>query len=228
MDKLRPLDLSPKSVAFVFSPLVGLAYSIFIIQDTGLYRALLLGFLATAVMIIFLISLNRSTANQGQGTVVVFLVASFGVLMSTSAMSGLNWLRDGGLHVNDDRSMAYRGRALASITTPLSVIATVWAGTPAYYSNRGMVDILGKNDREIASRKPIGNLHPGHNKWDYAFSFGKLRPDVIFQLWHHDDSDLKNIADWGYIRRCHDALGSAYFLSGSSNINWSLLSDCPK
>ena len=52
-----------------------------------------------------------------------------------------------------------------------------------------MIDLLGKNDRHIArllARLPAGAkpfFVPGHIKWDYAYSIGTLRPDVVAQLW---------------------------------------------
>ena len=41
---------------------------------------------------------------------------------------------------------------------------------------------------------------PGHDKWDYDYSIGQLRPDVVAQLWHASQVDLRAIESWGYIR----------------------------
>ena len=32
----------------------------------------------------------------------------------------------------------------------------------------------------------IADVRPGHMKWDYAYSIGKLKPDIIVQLWEGD------------------------------------------
>ena len=69
------------------------------------------------------------------------------------------------------------------------------AGTEPYFlPDRYFIDILGKADKVIA-REPIkapvslagiADVRPGHMKWDYAYSIGKLQPDVIVQLWEGD------------------------------------------
>jgi hypothetical protein len=50
--------------------------------------------------------------------------------------------------------------------------------------------LLGKSDKVIARTKMHTSLtldeltigyRPGHTKWDYAYSIGKLKPDVIAQ-----------------------------------------------
>jgi hypothetical protein len=53
-----------------------------------------------------------------------------------------------------------------------------------------MIDILGKADAAVAHgpvRIPMGipdipNMQPGHMKWDYEYTFGELKPDVIANL----------------------------------------------
>lgn len=61
-------------------------------------------------------------------------------------------------------------------------------GMTAFYG------LLGKTDKVIA-RQPvkapvslagIADVRPGHMKWDYSYSPGKLEPDVIVQLWEED------------------------------------------
>jgi len=29
----------------------------------------------------------------------------------------------------------------------------------------------------------LGDIRPGHMKWDYDYSIGQLKPDMIVQLW---------------------------------------------
>jgi len=60
-----------------------------------------------------------------------------------------------------------------------TIIATFEAGTIPFLLPRfRYADLLGKNDRHIARTK----AHPGlvgHNKWDFDYSLGKIRPDII-------------------------------------------------
>jgi hypothetical protein len=90
--------------------------------------------------------------------------------------------------------------ALQSATKPGTSVAVIGAGViPYLLSDRYVIDILGKTDPVIA-RGPIrpslgipdvaflspGNenrMRPGHMKWNYAHTFGELKPDVIVSLW---------------------------------------------
>jgi hypothetical protein len=84
---------------------------------------------------------------------------------------------------------------LRTITTPKATLAVVRAGTIPYFADRYSIDELGKNDRYIAHEpmKRSSGLHrfiefiPGHMKYDYGYSIAKQRPDVIVQLWEHDE-----------------------------------------
>jgi hypothetical protein len=64
------------------------------------------------------------------------------------------------------------------------------------------VDLLGKADAVVARRPPTrivpARYRPGHNKWDYAYSLGRLRPPVIASLWMPTAGDLCDVARWGY------------------------------
>jgi arabinofuranosyltransferase len=78
--------------------------------------------------------------------------------------------------------------ALQEITTPEASIAVVGAGAIPYFSERPAIDLLGKNDPYIAqlpSQIPnaLEDIRPGHMKWDYDYSIGQLKPDVVVQLW---------------------------------------------
>jgi len=111
-------------------------------------------------------------------------------------------------------------------------IGTIWAGVPTYYSHRTMLDLLGKNDTFIATSAPHGEFFPGHNKWDYDYSIGKLQPDVIFQIFDRDiEKNLhERIANWGYNKMCPitGTFGSRgyYYRTNSSQIKWNTLKKC--
>lgn len=111
-------------------------------------------------------------------------------------------------------------------------IATIWAGVPAYYSNRTMLDLLGKNDRFIATSAPHGDFFPGHNKWDYNYSIGKLQPDVVFQTFDRglEKSLHERIINWGYKKMCPitGTFGSRgyYYRTNSNQIKWDSLQEC--
>ena len=59
---------------------------------------------------------------------------------------------------------------------------------------------------KFARTKPHGPFIPGHNKWDYNYSIGELRPDVVLAMWQHTGRDVDNLTRWGYkpITRCYN------------------------
>ena len=99
--------------------------------------------------------------------------------------------------------MARYGRALRDATAPDAVIAVVWAGGIPYFSDRPSIDLLGKSDAVVArgvSRVEDGGLYPGHDKWNYPYSIGQLRPDLVAQIWQSNDAVLRALEGWGYVR----------------------------
>ena len=182
-------------------------------------------------VIAFLIAQRRHSdaVNRWAAPLCVLIVAA-AVLGSTSAYPMFIWARSGGLHVEDDQEMTERGIVLAESTHADAVVATVWAGAPAYRSARMMVDLLGKSDRMIAAEPPQGDLYPGHNKWNYDYSIRRLRPDVVLQLWGSDESIHDDLEAWGYESMCmdlpKDVEARAYFRTDSSKVVWEKLHDC--
>lgn len=95
------------------------------------------------------------------------------------------------LHVIDDKEQVRRALIVKRITTPEATVAVTLAGIVPYFSERPAIDFLGKNDKVIARlpmRSGLGpssemdrfsSFYPGHLKWDYAHSIGRLKPDVI-------------------------------------------------
>ncbi len=77
------------------------------------------------------------------------------------------------------------------VVRPGALIASAWAGIPAYFADYRMIDILGYNDRVIARMSPVIKLskdnfqafRPGHVKWSEKRLVRKQRPDAFFQLW---------------------------------------------
>ncbi len=71
------------------------------------------------------------------------------------------------------------GLHIAQNTDPQAVIAVHAAGQIPYYAERKTIDLLGLNDLTVAKGEGRGAFYPGHNKWNYEYSIGELRPDVI-------------------------------------------------
>ncbi|HEX3131791.1 MAG TPA: hypothetical protein VH394_30925 [Thermoanaerobaculia bacterium] len=101
---------------------------------------------------------------------------------------------------------------LTRVVKPGAVVATAWAGIPAYFSDYRLVDILGFNDRHVArspSRLPGDEDHPalyrpGHDRWDFDYLLKDVRPDAFFQIWGPRLEGLKVgelMTSAGYVRR---------------------------
>ncbi len=129
-------------------------------------------------------------------------------------------------HVEGNRDTAMIARLVAEITTEQARVAVVWAGAIPYFSERLCVDLLGKSDARIAhlpmrlSQNPsrTSEFYPGHLKFDYGYSIGELRPDIVAQLWQapweaqpHLDAHYVKVNLRGF---------DLYLLKGSPNILW--------
>jgi len=120
----------------------------------------------------------------------VLCFISFNAIYGPAALTELLLLKKT-LHVDKNEKMVERALVLTTITDPEARVAVVWDGAIPYFSGRRAISILGKNDRHIARLKmrlPKGPgkvvaFYPGHLKWDYAYSIGRLRPDVVVHLW---------------------------------------------
>jgi hypothetical protein len=79
-------------------------------------------------------------------------------------------------------SVAFDAEPLMSTFTaipPGALIGVFTAGVVPYYlPEQRFHDFLGKSDRRIA-RSPAKPGPPGHNKWDYGYSLGEVRPDFL-------------------------------------------------
>jgi len=126
-----------------------------------------------------------------------------------------NWIfqKNNGLLIKLDAVASRHGMMLNKATTPDITIAYVWAGATPYFAGRKAIDLLGKSDPVIAKGKPATKFFPGHNKWNYSYSVGQLKPDLVEALWEPTDTDLSNMTAWGY----EPCLGRSYLRLASTN-----------
>ena len=131
-----------------------------------------------------------------------------------------NWLlrtNNGGLLDADAEAVRY-GVALREATTPNAKIAYIAAGSMPYFAGRQAIDLLGKSDPVIAKGKPAAPFYPGHSKWNYAYSIGQQKPDLVTSLWASTVADQQNMAAWGYA-----GCNYGYYLKNNTNINRAFL-----
>ena len=119
-----------------------------------------------------------------------------GVGMNGWAMLG--WVRENAALVTSDVAATRRGLAIRAHTAPEATIAVAWAGSTPYYACRPAIDLLGKCDPVIAKGPPARAFYPGHNKWNYAYSVGTLKPDLIIEGYHLEAADFALFSRLGY------------------------------
>lgn len=116
---------------------------------------------------------------------------------------------------------------LRQMTTPDATIVVTRAGTIPYFSGRPSIDLLGKTDRHIAHENmrtfaagwhKFIEFRPGHMKFDYSYSIGQQRPDVIAQLWRHTEEARPYLQqDYRSVRLQGKCL---YLREGSVHVLW--------
>jgi hypothetical protein len=148
------------------------------------------------VLPVFCLPLLRRTRTVGAA------VLTGSALVAINGFAFALWLGHNAFYVADDAWTTRYGLALRAATTDDATIAVTWAGAIPYFAHRPAIDLLGKSDRVVAmrARQPSAGFAPGHDKWDYAYSIGELRPDVVAQLWHATDDDVAAIERFGYRR----------------------------
>jgi arabinofuranosyltransferase len=119
--------------------------------------------------------------------------------------------------------------ALENVTKPGASVAVVGAGTiPYLLPDRYAIDILGKTDPYIAHEKvkapmsiaDIPFMRPGHMKWDYAHTIGKLKPDVIVSIWEGTSAEAAPYLKGSYVNALIGEKIKVYLLKDSPNIYW--------
>ncbi len=173
--------------------------------------------------------LQRSRAPRAA---VVALVA-LGVL-GFNAWGGASSLREAALlappmNQTFRRDHLEQALAIRALTRPEARVAVVAAGTIPYVTERPCVDLLGKNDRRIARMRGRSmpewgawkRFYPGHNKWDYGWSIGTLKPDVVTPVWAAADEAVPHLK--GAYRVVRAGRYPLYLRTGSPHVRWRLL-----
>src|SRR5262249_50536845 len=132
------------------------------------------------------------------------------------------------LNTEENRGMVQLAHTIEAVSDVRARVAVVWAGALPYFMNRDAIDLLGKSDRVIAHedmhRPAPGSggsgltyFYPGHLKYDYAYSIGTLRPDIVAQLWKDPETAQPYLADYRRLVRDGQTL---YLRNDSSSIRW--------
>jgi hypothetical protein len=182
------------------------AYSVYVGGDVWEFARFANRFVSVALPALFVLALLGSEALLALLARAVPAPA-WGVLVAGLLLIGVanarpfeGWLRHGGLHVQDDEIMVRTALALRAAAPPSTRIAVVWAGAVPYFSRRPCIDLFGKSDPVIAHLAPRGPFVPGHDKWDFEYSIGRLHPEVVVLGWRIGPRDRQLLDQLGYER----------------------------
>jgi arabinofuranosyltransferase len=142
---------------------------------------------------------------------VLLLALSIG-LLSFNAAGSIEWLAQWALlrdlpFAVEDRALIATGVLLHEVTTADARIAATAAGALPYFADRYSIDTLGKCDPVIAHEPPrVGtrlsealDFVPGHAKWDYAYTLGVLKPDLVVGLGGKQEEAVPYLRDYGLL-----------------------------
>lgn len=206
--------------------------------EFDILRASILTTALAALMFLSMFVKRRSRLGSTRAKILAPVVPIFAVITIVTLLPLLRAVvydHDVGPLVKLDAQITQQSKRLASNIQPDATVAVVWAGAPGYYLNGGVVDLLGKNDAFIARSHPhtdstdtqFATLFPGHNKWDYAWSIGMLRPEIVYQLWVTTTKDLSNLQRWGYSRYCFPDQDQIWVRESPNLIDNDHLRPCP-
>lgn len=130
--------------------------------------------------------LGPAAARAGLIGLGAYLLIAFNYTYGTGALEEWLLVRPS-LYAADNGMKVEQALLLDALTTPDATIALAGAGIVPYFAERTYIDLLGKTDPVIAhlpmDQTAIPEFKPGHMKWDYTYSIGKLKPDVVLELW---------------------------------------------
>ena len=134
------------------------------------------------------------------------------------------------------------GKKINLISEPEATVGIFWAGNLSYYIDRPTIDFLGKSDRFIAKGPPVrekvqsrynfSDFFPGHNKWNFEYSIGELKPDIIIRP-SEDSQFLNQIQANKYEQYCLKIISKTgakefpiFILNNSINVKFEKITNC--
>ena len=157
--------------------------------------------------------------HRRSSTMIAFLLVGASIV-ATNGVPIVVWAQQNTFSNSWERLVAADGVALAETTTKTTTVAITGAGNITYFDHRPSIDLFGYSDHFIASTQPHNlpflAFQPGHDKWDYGYSIGRLRPDVVMELYFPTAKDLANMTTWGYRSYAVPipGIGIIYYLPG--------------
>jgi hypothetical protein len=112
----------------------------------------------------------------------------------------LQWVIDNAYELPMNIQRTRVGLLVRDTTDPDARIAVAAAGSTPYFAERPTIDVLGKCDWRIARMPRTERFMPGHDKQDYAYSFGTLQPDIVVDYFNPKPDAQRALAEFGFDR----------------------------
>lgn len=126
-------------------------------------------------------------------------IISLVILFIMSGPTWFKWTYQNSPLLDGDIRRAKLGILIRENTDEDAVIAVHAAGQISYFSNRRIIDLLGKSDPLVAKGPPVTSFRPGHNKWNYEYSITSLRPDIVCGGWDPLNKFLTKNSDYSQL-----------------------------
>ena len=137
-----------------------------------------------ALLILFALSMDRllrplALWERARVRTGIALAIGLGALLIVSGEPWATWTLSNAPMLRTVIQRVRLGLHIQESTAADAVIAVHAAGPIPYFSERTVIDLLGKSDAFIAKGPPATDFAPGHNKWNYAYSILELKPDIV-------------------------------------------------
>jgi hypothetical protein len=161
-------------------------------NGTGGVVAARLGLLVAAIALIAVAIARRKALPA--------LAVGIIVILAPNALPFAKWVESGQQYQTWDTAAAASGFRLRHGTTPGSTVATPAIGNAGFFSDRTIIDELGRIDPFVARTSPHLErvFRPGHVRWDHQHSLLALHPDVIESVWRMTPGVRAALVDAGY------------------------------
>jgi arabinofuranosyltransferase len=162
------------ALALVAATLIAVIYNLRVGGDIfGASR--FFAYLVPLLLIVSLRTVYTVTKSHQSHAQLIVTVTLFGAVVSLTGVHHGHMLNIGnGIPKPHTRIAVW----LKQHSSPSARIAVQAAGTLPYYSNRYIIDLLGKTDPHVAHTRGRKDDCPGHNKYDAKHSFSK-KPDYL-------------------------------------------------
>jgi hypothetical protein len=214
----RRLWRQPQGALVLGLPILLIVYSVYVGGDAWEWMPITNRYVTPGLPLLIAaaaaaIGAEAAPERRGVRRAALLTVAGAIILTAGPSFYGVrDWVRTKGSHVSDDALMTEVALHVKEATSETTRVAVVWAGTLPYIARRPCIDLLGKSDPVIAKHPPVLPFFPGHDRFDYGYSIGVLRPDLVVQLFSPTAKDFQLLAELGY----EQVFGTVYARRGAA------------